>query len=57
MRPEALLVLGDTNSALVAFVARRRGIPVFHMEAGNRCYDDRVPEEVNRPLIDHCSTG
>jgi UDP-N-acetylglucosamine 2-epimerase (non-hydrolysing) len=56
VRPDALLVLGDTNSALVAFSARRRGIPVYHMEAGNRCYDDRVPEEVNRRVIDHCST-
>lgn len=55
-RPDALLVLGDTNSALCAFLARRRGIPVYHMEAGNRCHDDRVPEEVNRRVIDHCST-
>lgn len=55
-RPDRLLVLGDTNSGLVAIVARRLGIPVFHMEAGNRCYDDRVPEEVNRRIIDHCST-
>lgn len=54
-RPDALLVLGDTNSALAAFIAKRMGIPVFHMEAGNRCYDDRVPEEVNRRIIDHCS--
>jgi UDP-N-acetylglucosamine 2-epimerase (non-hydrolysing) len=56
VRPQALLVLGDTNSALVAFSAKRRGIPVYHMEAGNRCFDDRVPEEVNRRVIDHCST-
>jgi UDP-N-acetylglucosamine 2-epimerase (non-hydrolysing) len=55
-RPDRLLVLGDTNSGLGAIVAARLGIPVFHMEAGNRCYDDRVPEEVNRRLIDHCST-
>lgn len=55
-RPERLLLLGDTNSALVALVAKRLGIPVFHMEAGNRCYDDRVPEEVNRRVIDHCSS-
>lgn len=54
-RPERVLVLGDTNSALVAFNCKRRGIPVYHMEAGNRCYDDRVPEEVNRRVIDHCS--
>jgi UDP-N-acetylglucosamine 2-epimerase (non-hydrolysing) len=54
--PQALLVLGDTNSALVAFSAKRRGIPVYHMEAGNRCYDDRVPEEVNRRVIDHSSS-
>lgn len=55
-RPDRLLILGDTNSGLTAIVARRHGIPVFHMEAGNRCYDDRVPEEVNRRIIDHCST-
>jgi UDP-N-acetylglucosamine 2-epimerase (non-hydrolysing) len=55
-RPDRLLVLGDTNSGLAAIVARRLGIPVYHMEAGNRCYDDRVPEEVNRRIIDHCST-
>ncbi|MDQ3541828.1 MAG: UDP-N-acetylglucosamine 2-epimerase (non-hydrolyzing), partial [Chloroflexota bacterium] len=55
-RPDRLLVLGDTNSGLAAIVARRLGIPVFHMEAGNRCYDDRVPEEVNRRIIDHSST-
>ncbi len=54
-RPDRLLLLGDTNSALSAFAAKRMGIPVFHMEAGNRCYDDRVPEEVNRRVIDHCS--
>jgi len=55
-RPDRLLILGDTNSGLAAIIARRLGIPVFHMEAGNRCYDDRVPEEVNRRVIDHCST-
>jgi UDP-N-acetylglucosamine 2-epimerase (non-hydrolysing) len=55
-RPDRLLVLGDTNSGLLSIVARRLGIPVFHMEAGNRCHDDRVPEEVNRRLIDHAST-
>jgi UDP-N-acetylglucosamine 2-epimerase (non-hydrolysing) len=55
-QPDAMLVLGDTNSGLSAIVARRRGIAVFHMEAGNRCYDDRVPEEINRRVIDHSST-
>lgn len=55
-RPDRLLVLGDTNSGMAAIVARRLGIPVYHMEAGNRCFDDRVPEEVNRRVIDHCST-
>lgn len=55
-KPDRLLLLGDTNSALTALVAARRGIPVFHMEAGNRCYDDRVPEEINRRVIDHSST-
>jgi UDP-N-acetylglucosamine 2-epimerase (non-hydrolysing) len=54
-KPDKFLVLGDTNSALAAIVAKRLGIPVYHMEAGNRCYDDRVPEEVNRRLIDHSS--
>lgn len=54
-RPDRLLILGDTNSALSAIAAKRFGIPVFHMEAGNRCYDDRVPEEVNRRIVDHCS--
>jgi len=53
--PDRLLILGDTNSALSSIVAKRMNIPVFHMEAGNRCYDDRVPEEVNRRIIDHCS--
>lgn len=55
-QPDRVLILGDTNSGLVAIAAARRGIPVFHMEAGNRCYDDRVPEEINRRIIDHCST-
>jgi UDP-N-acetylglucosamine 2-epimerase (non-hydrolysing) len=54
--PDRLLILGDTNSGLSAIIARRLGVPVYHMEAGNRCYDDRVPEEVNRRVIDHCST-
>jgi UDP-N-acetylglucosamine 2-epimerase (non-hydrolysing) len=54
-RPDRLLVLGDTNSGLSSYVAARLGIPVYHMEAGNRCYDDRVPEEINRRVIDHCS--
>lgn len=54
-RPDRFLVLGDTNSALTAQCAKRRGIPVYHMEAGNRCFDDRVPEEVNRRVIDHSS--
>ena len=55
VRPDRMLLLGDTNSALCAVVAARRGVPVYHLEAGNRCYDDRVPEEVNRRIIDHCS--
>lgn len=55
-RPDRVLVLGDTNSGLAAVVASRRGIPVYHLEAGNRCYDNRVPEEVNRRIIDHSST-
>lgn len=54
-KPDRLLLLGDTNSALVSITAKRMGIPVYHMEAGNRCYDDRVPEEVNRRVIDHSS--
>lgn len=53
--PDRLLILGDTNSSLSAIIAKRLAIPVFHMEAGNRCYDDRVPEEVNRRIIDHSS--
>lgn len=54
-RPDRVLILGDTNSALSSIIAKRMGIPVFHMEAGNRCFDDRVPEEVNRRLVDHSS--
>jgi UDP-N-acetylglucosamine 2-epimerase (non-hydrolysing) len=54
-QPDRILILGDTNSALSAIVAARRQIPVYHMEAGNRCFDDRVPEEVNRRIIDHSS--
>ena len=52
-QPEALLLLGDTNSALSAISAKRRKVPIFHMEAGNRCFDFRVPEEVNRRIVDH----
>ena len=55
INPEALLVLGDTNSCLSAIPAKRRKIPIFHMEAGNRCFDQRVPEEVNRKIVDHIS--
>jgi UDP-N-acetylglucosamine 2-epimerase (non-hydrolysing) len=54
-QPDALLVLGDTNSCLAAYPAKRRKIPVFHMEAGNRCFDQRVPEEINRKIVDHIS--
>ena len=53
--PDALLVLGDTNSALSTIMAKRRKIPIFHMEAGNRCFDLRVPEEINRKIVDHLS--
>lgn len=56
VRPDRILILGDTNSGLVSMVAKRIGIPVYHMEAGNRCFDDRVPEEVNRRIIDHSSS-
>ncbi len=52
-RPDALLLLGDTNSALSAIAAKRRQVPIFHMEAGNRCFDFRVPEEINRRIVDH----
>ncbi|MEX2242754.1 MAG: UDP-N-acetylglucosamine 2-epimerase (non-hydrolyzing) [Fimbriimonadaceae bacterium] len=55
-KPDRLLILGDTNSGLASIAAARLGVPVYHMEAGNRCFDDRVPEEVNRRIIDHCST-
>lgn len=54
-QPEALLVLGDTNSCLAAIPAKRRKVPIFHMEAGNRCFDQRVPEEINRKIVDHIS--
>ena len=53
VQPEALLILGDTNSCLAAIPAKRRKIPIFHMEAGNRCFDERVPEETNRKIVDH----
>ena len=53
LRPQAVLVLGDTNSCLAVIPAKRRRIPIFHMEAGNRCFDQRVPEEVNRRIVDH----
>lgn len=53
VRPDALLILGDTNSCLAAIPAKRRKIPIFHMEAGNRCFDQRVPEETNRRIVDH----
>lgn len=52
-QPEAVLILGDTNSCLAAIAAKKRKIPIFHMEAGNRCFDSRVPEEVNRKIVDH----
>ncbi len=55
VQPEALLVLGDTNSCLSVIPAKRRKIPIFHMEAGNRCFDSRVPEEINRHIVDHVS--
>ena len=55
VKPEALLILGDTNSALSAISAKRLKIPVFHMEAGNRCFDQNVPEEINRKIVDHIS--
>lgn len=54
-QPDALLILGDTNSCLSALAAKRRKIPIFHMEAGNRCFDQRVPEETNRKIVDHVS--
>ena len=55
VKPEALLVLGDTNSCLSVIPAKRRKVPIFHMEAGNRCFDQRVPEETNRRIVDHTS--
>lgn len=54
-KPEALLILGDTNSSLSAYAAKRLKIPIFHMEAGNRCFDQNVPEEINRKIVDHMS--
>ncbi|MFH1353990.1 MAG: UDP-N-acetylglucosamine 2-epimerase (non-hydrolyzing) [bacterium] len=54
-QPDAVLILGDTNSALSAINAKRMKIPIFHMEAGNRCFDERVPEEINRKIVDHIS--
>jgi len=54
-QPDAMLLLGDTNSCLAVISAKRRKIPIFHMEAGNRCFDLRVPEEINRKIIDHTS--
>ena len=54
-KPDAFMVLGDTNSCLCAIPAKKRHIPIFHMEAGNRCFDQRVPEETNRKLVDHIS--
>lgn len=54
-KPDALLILGDTNSALSALAAKRLKVPIFHMEAGNRCFDQNVPEEINRKLVDHIS--
>jgi UDP-N-acetylglucosamine 2-epimerase (non-hydrolysing) len=53
VNPDAFLILGDTNSCLCAIAAKRRHIPIFHMEAGNRCFDQRVPEEINRKIVDH----
>jgi UDP-N-acetylglucosamine 2-epimerase len=55
IKPDAVLILGDTNSSLAALSAKRRRIPIFHMEAGNRCFDDRSPEEINRRIVDHIS--
>ena len=55
LKPDALLILGDTNSALCAISAKRLKIPVFHMEAGNRCFDENLPEEINRRIVDHIS--
>jgi len=55
VKPDAFLVLGDTNSCLCAIAAKKRKVPIFHMEAGNRCFDQRVPEETNRKIVDHIS--
>lgn len=55
IQPDAILILGDTNSCLAAIAAKRLKIPIFHMEAGNRCFDQRVPEEINRKIVDHIS--
>ncbi|MBB1318427.1 UDP-N-acetylglucosamine 2-epimerase (non-hydrolyzing) [Shewanella sp. SR43-4] len=55
VKPDAMLILGDTNSAMAAIPAKRKKIPIFHMEAGNRCFDMRVPEEINRKIVDHIS--
>lgn len=55
VQPDAMLVLGDTNSCLSVIPAKRRKVPIFHMEAGNRCFDQRVPEEINRKIVDNCS--
>ena len=53
VKPDAILILGDTNSSLSSIAAKRRKIPIFHMEAGNRCFDSRVPEEINRKIVDN----
>ena len=54
-KPDAFLIYGDTNTSLSVIPAKRRKIPIFHMEAGNRCFDSRVPEEINRKIVDHIS--
>jgi len=54
-KPDGMMVLGDTNSTLLSYVAKRKKIPIFHLEAGNRCHDQRVPEEINRKIVDHIS--
>ena len=55
IKPQAVVILGDTNSALTSILAKRKKIPIFHLEAGNRCFDERVPEEINRKIVDHIS--
>ena len=55
IKPDAMLILGDTNSSIASLAAKRKKIPIFHMEAGNRSFDERVPEEINRRLVDHIS--